>query len=530
MNGLLREHPLVELFREMKTSQMGGALRLTHDRYKCVVYLSEGDVQFTTSNLKSHRLRECVLRWKIASTPQLADLNEALSDVELSAELLSRGIVDSTAMGVILGRQSEEVLRPALLWTEGEWSYDPRVRLSNMAGVRFDASEVMFEAARRLPPTFSGSRFPSINEVLTRVDANWDSRELKPAEAFLLTRLENPMRVYELVALSGLPELETLRTAYCLYVSGIVQRSNPLVVFEPEVVSASKQSSAEKTRLITLEAPPKPEKTVSAPPEAVSEEVLRRELDALFARIESAQSHYEVLDLGRAADAGEVKRVYYAHARKFHPDRFRHHGDPELHGRVEAAFARIAQAYETLRTPNLRVAYDSKLDALRRTAGMQSNVAGAQPLVDLPKKSSHPAGSNSTGTEAGGANRNGAEESFARGLEAMNSGNFAFAAAAFSEAVKLAPKEARFRAYYGRALGARQQTRRQAEAEILSAIAMEKNNPLFHIMLAEVYQNINLYRRALTSVETALSLDPNNELAKGMKNRLRDLTNQPARR
>jgi Tfp pilus assembly protein PilF len=111
----------------------------------------------------------------------------------------------------------------------------------------------------------------------------------------------------------------------------------------------------------------------------------------------------------------------------------------------------------------------------------------------------------------------------------MNSGNFAFAAAAFSEAVKLAPKEARFRAHYGRALGARQQTRRQAEAEILSAIAMEKNNPLFHIMLAEVYQSINLYRRAMSSVETALSLDPKNELAREMKNRLRDLTNQPAK-
>jgi curved DNA-binding protein CbpA len=362
------------------------------------------------------------------------------------------------------------------------------------------------------------------------VDPNWDSRELKPTEAFLLTRLEYPMRIHELVALSGLPELETLRTAYCLYVAGIVQRSNPPVVFEPEVVSASKQSSADKTRLITLEAPPRPEKIVSAPPEAASQEVSRRELDSLFARLESAQSYYEVLDLGRAADAVEIKRVYYAHARKFHPDRFRHHGDPELHARVEAAFARIAQAYETLRTPNLRVAYDGKLDTLRRMGGVQSGDAGTRPLVDPPTNNSHPAGSRSTGINAGEAGRNEAEASFARGLEAMNNGNFAFAAAAFSEAVKLAPKEARFRAYYGRALGARLQTRRQAEAEILSAIAMEKNNPLFHIMLAEVYQSVNLYRRALTSVETALSLDPKSELANEMKNRLRDLTNQPAKR
>lgn len=101
--------------------------------------------------------------------------------------------------------------------------------------------------------------------------------------------------------------------------------------------------------------------------------------------------------------------------------------------------------------------------------------------------------------------------------------NYAFAAAAFSEAVRLAPKEPKYRAYYGQALGARQQTRRQAEAEIQSAIAMDKQNPLFYIMLAELFERFSLYRRALATAEHAISLDPRNREARELINRLNEL-------
>src|SRR5207244_12359220 len=86
-----------------------------------------------------------------------------------------------------------------------------------------------------------------------------------------------------------------------------------------------------------------------------------KDLEALFDRLANAKTYYEVLDVGRAVDDKEIKRVYYSLARKFHPDLFRRHLDTDLHSRAEAAFARIAQAYETLRTPNLRSAYDNKI-------------------------------------------------------------------------------------------------------------------------------------------------------------------------
>jgi len=69
---------------------------------------------------------------------------------------------------------------------------------------------------------------------------------LQTKEAFLLTRLDAPMRVHELVAISGLPEMETLHLAFCLSILGFLERSGVAPVFSKEVVAASKTSVPEK--------------------------------------------------------------------------------------------------------------------------------------------------------------------------------------------------------------------------------------------------------------------------------------------
>jgi len=199
---------------------MGGALRLTCDKYKCVIYFSEGDVLFVTSNVRAHRLRECLLRWNLVSTAQLATIDEGLSDSEFSNRLLELELLDVPTLERALARQVEEVLRPALLWTDGEWFYDPKVRLSNIAGVRFESINLIAEAARNFPPDFAASRFANSNETLTPTAKGWQRSGLQTREAFLLTRLDAPMRVHELVAMCGLPETETLHLAFCLTILG----------------------------------------------------------------------------------------------------------------------------------------------------------------------------------------------------------------------------------------------------------------------------------------------------------------------
>ncbi len=66
MEGQLSAHPLAELIREIRNTGLSGALRLSHDRARVVIYFETGTVLFAASNLRAHRLREVLKRNGIA--------------------------------------------------------------------------------------------------------------------------------------------------------------------------------------------------------------------------------------------------------------------------------------------------------------------------------------------------------------------------------------------------------------------------------------------------------------------------------
>jgi cytochrome c-type biogenesis protein CcmH/NrfG len=83
-----------------------------------------------------------------------------------------------------------------------------------------------------------------------------------------------------------------------------------------------------------------------------------------------------------------------------------------------------------------------------------------------------------------------------------------------AEAAKLAPREARYRAYYGRALIKQSNMRRVAEGELQAALSLDPENTSYRVMLAELYKEVGLRRRAEGELERALIADPGNEAAR----------------
>jgi molecular chaperone DnaJ len=65
------------------------------------------------------------------------------------------------------------------------------------------------------------------------------------------------------------------------------------------------------------------------------------------------RDYYETLGLAKNATEAELKQAYRRQAMKFHPDR--NPGDPK----AEAAFKEIKEAWEVLKDPRKRAAYDS---------------------------------------------------------------------------------------------------------------------------------------------------------------------------
>ena len=117
-----------------------------------------------------------------------------------------------------------------------------------------------------------------------------------------------------------------------------------------------------------------------------------------------------------------------------------------------------------------------------------------------------------------------AESSFQEGFIALQQGQIQAAIVSLAAAARLAPGEARFRAYYGRALGAVEATRRLAEAELQAALKLDPNNFSYRLMLAQLYFDLGFYRRAESELKRVLAAEPNNSGAHKLLRRLETTT------
>jgi curved DNA-binding protein CbpA len=526
MTGQLKSHPLAELIREFSAAKLSGALRLERERAKSVVYFDAGEIIYAASNLRAFRLAECARRWKALSEGQIAGV-QASSDLEFGAALVESGALSRERLDTLIAQQVSELLCHALMWAEGEWDFDPRVRLAQNVRVTIQTKKLLFETARRLPEEFIAARFTDRDEKLSTEAGAPDDLNLSPTEAFVLTRVDAPISINELLAVGGLPETETLRAIYTLALGGFVSRERwPQALSSEEIEKARAIRAAHSETTPTVVAQSK-DKEKGAPQVAASLDEERNEQngpDALFARLNIAANHYQVLGVLRSASAADIKRAYHALAKRFHPDRFRREVDAAELTRIESAFAQIAQAYETLKDKTSRAVYDSKLlKQEEATRTVRETPAAAQAGSNLKKDTGANASASSpvARPQEPAPTPFQAEEKFKQGLSALQQGNHAFAIASLGEAARITPNEPRYRADFGQALASDARLRHNAEAELKAAIALDAKNATYRVMLAGLYSEIGLVRRAQRELESALSIDPQDEAARRLLDKLK---------
>jgi curved DNA-binding protein CbpA len=524
MNGSLSENPLAEIVREIGAAALSGALRLARERVKAVVYAQGGAVVYARSNLRAHRLAECARRAGTVDEKKLsAVVTEMMSDAAAGAALVESRALTHEGLTQLRVRQVLDVLRPALLWTDGDWSFDPRARLVEDVGVRFDHQQLLLEGARRMPAEFCAARLDDPEEMIAPAPAQPTHLQLSPVEAFILSRADAPARLGELVLLCGMPEAQTLHGIYALALCGFLARQRWTLALAAETSTRSESAGATTAMYNTTSTnvagalTPRAatrEGDAQTADAAAGETDTRAEIDALLARTSDA-NHYDLLGVDRNAAVADIKRAYYALAKRFHPDRFRRAADEETRAQIEAAFAKIARAYETLRDSRERASYDSKLNArIVEPAGAASQRRGVATSTDGNYKPRSAIDPTQTSQYR-------AETSFQQGLASMQRGDAAAARLYFGEAVRLAPQQARYHALYGRALATDAPTRRQAEAELRTAVTLDPRNVSYYVSLAELYVAVGLQRRAEGELERALSLEPQHVAARQMLERMK---------
>jgi curved DNA-binding protein CbpA len=262
-----------------------------------------------------------------------------------------------------------------------------------------------------------------------------------------------------------------------------------------------------------------------------SVEEVHRELDRLLASYREFD-YYDVLRITRQSDAAEIKRAYYALAKQYHPDRYRQSSVPEVREKLEAIFAHISHAYDTLKDEKLRAEYDHRIRTgtgatppppvatpapapvatpqppPRTTAPPPPQPAPVQPAAPQPRPAPAPAVTNATDASQL------AEQNFQEGLRRFEKHDVMGAIHLFREAVRRSPNHGAYHLHLGLALATNPRWYKEAEKHLLEASRSDPLNVQIFLKLGHIYQEGGLKKRAEAQYRAVLGLEPYNRIAK----------------
>lgn len=172
---------------------------------------------------------------------------------------------------------------------------------------------------------------------------------LTAEEGYLVSRLDRPMSVNELLQISGLPEAHALQTLLNLMIK--------------EAILLPGTGPAQE--------PPRPTPRVRTPspfddfifnPMELQEDVdldLEKKKQVLFTfhRLDQ-MSHYRLLGVAPSATEAEIRRAYLEKSKQFHPDSFFRKRLGSYASKIEAIFLRLKDAHDVLMDPERRKTYE----------------------------------------------------------------------------------------------------------------------------------------------------------------------------
>lgn len=515
IKGSLQTNPFAELICEIAQNKFNGSLRLSNEQHKTVVYFDSGKLIFAVSNARQHRLFQMLLQAGKINQDGLLAIKDFTNDLVLKDHLLKNNLLNQTELGQILLRQVTEIIESAINWQSGEWIFSPLVRVKD--DLRFDikSDKLFSDFSKSIPVEQIAQKFKNPGETFSAISPMPDGINLSPQEWFVYSRFENSsLNRSEIQNLSGLPESETAKILYVLWLGGLVKRGNFHSAFSEKyvsaVVSAKLAVKKDEVKPPVLIAPkiekPSEKNAAVEKEEPKTEEIPQKEsltLDEYLTRVENAANYYEYFGLLPDTAASDIKKTYFGLAKKFHPDLFRKETDAKVRQRIENAFSKIAQAYDTLKTESSREVYDFKMR--KEIAEILERKKKGETVEEVDQKKQI--------DEAGAL--------FDQGFNHLMDNDYDSAIPFLARAVYFAKDNARYHAYYGKALSGDETQIHRAEAELQTAVKLDNQNPDYRIMLAELFLDIGLVKRAEGELNRLLAIAPNNVEARLMLDRLK---------
>jgi curved DNA-binding protein CbpA len=496
LKGIIRAYPVAEVLLEICQAGLSGSLRASCGEQKAIVYFNDGMTVYAVSNERRFRLSEALVDQKAVDRAFLEKNHAVTNDLQLADIAAQQGLLSKEELTKLVSTQCKAIILAMLSWADGEWTYSPHNRARPGISYELPISKILIDYARCIEPRNACARLQNSNQWFELRTKVLNDDRLRPEEAFLLSRLDSQtMTLDQIAALSGLTKEHAYHTVYILWLGGFLSRHGWPAAFTDERIKYLRSADLKPKKVRQAPAEPVARPTaINLPPPSVEpavEEDVEFDLESCLERIEAANDYYSVLGIHPSAKVVEIRRAYFKLAKMLHPDR--HHGEsPEHLRRVEKAFTELAQAHETLKSPDSRQGYDIKLRQAERDKASRTE--------DGP----------------GGAQLDQASADFERGLALQLEGEFEAALPYLARAAHYSPNNARYRAQYGKTLSMDETQRHKAEKELVTAVKLEPRNPAFRLLLAEFFVRNRLFKRAQGELERLLELAPENKEARSM--------------
>lgn len=348
----------------------------------------------------------------------------------------------------------------------------------------FTLTEVLSDCGKELLSNLSYEELLPSNDVTFQLSADYLERstriKINLQQGYLLSRLERPLSVQDILPTIPAGEEATKRNLLILWAFGILD-SNFLSRMLPRMDNSPQAHSAASSRL----------QFIDRVPEEVQKQI--EMIEQTYSTL-AQKDYYTLLGVTTRADLPQIKTAYYRLARRFHPDRYYGLEDPIVKEKIDIIFSTINIAYETLKNSRSRQQYDSAPLDDRRINVSSSPSEPAKPSAENIAKV--------------------AEDYYQRAQKSYSARNFFEAVQFLRSATQISPTVPKYWRQLGIALSKNDQWRKEAEDSFQRAVDLEPENPENHLYLAFLYRNSDLKLRARRCFTKVLELDPRNEVAK----------------
>lgn len=331
--------------------RLSGTLTISGEGATKHVYFEDGSVIYAGSSVVAERFGEQLKMIGCISDEQFdVALAETKKGKYLGACLVDLGFLSPEDLKALLLGHVKHIIYSLFPWDAGDYEFvTQKIQIKDFRQP-LPTAEIIFEGIRLMddPPRIRLWLGDFERRLKPAHDAFqlFQTVSLLPEEAYVISRIDAPVTVSELMVTTGIPEEGLQKTVCALMMAGIVE---PVETEPPPSLAESVAESPHPTGSMAVDAS-----------EAAQ---LCFELWEILRVIDDGGTHHQVLGINRRFTPDELKKSYRELAKKFHPDRHSQLAafDFQVKAELERVFIRIQQAYDVLSIEESRKKYEASI-------------------------------------------------------------------------------------------------------------------------------------------------------------------------